>query len=209
MADKMFGISLGDQRIKWLLVVILAAILLAVVVWGGEAPPPGSGAAAAGARQADGAQRSPPVSGKTQGSTAIKSPSKTAGKVPGNISGKQPRSRPNAAANPEDELETTLKFNPFAVRPALQRQISGSEAAIAERNVKQSHEELAQKARASAMQQRLSEFQGMKVSVVLRNSDGGAAVALIGGRLVREGEVVDGIRILSISTDGVVVEAVP
>jgi len=55
----------------------------------------------------------------------------------------------------------------------------------------------------------LNEFRSKKVSVVFRTADGTSA-ALIGDKqVVREGEVIDGIRILSISHEGVVVEVVP
>jgi hypothetical protein len=184
----MFGISLRDQRVKWLLVVALAAVLLAVILWGGDAPP----AQATAARQGAAAHRSAPASGKTLGNTVKKTTTR------------KPRSRPNVTIQPEDELEMTLKCNPFALKPALQRQLPGN----IEPDDEQARKELAEKARAHAVQQRLSEFRGKKVSVLLRNSDGGAA-ALIGSKLVREGDIIEGIRVLSISSDGVVVEALP
>jgi cytoskeletal protein RodZ len=190
VADKIFGISLRDQRIKWLLVAVLAAVLLAVIVWPGDAPPAESRAGLTGALQNAAAHRSAPASSKAAVDTAAKT------------AGTKSHQRPKVSASSEDELERTLKFNPFAPRPALQTLVAGETTASG-----QAQEQLAEKTRALAAQQRLSEFRGKKVSVVLRSSAGGSA-ALIGGRLVREGEIVDGIRVLSISTDGIVVEAV-
>ena len=85
----------------------------------------------------------------------------------------------------------------------LQPQLTNSGTTSTDPNL-----ERAEQARALAIQQRLTKFRGQKVSVLLRTSDGGSA-ALLGGRLVREGDVVDGIRVLSISADGVVLEALP
>lgn len=192
MADKLFGVSLQDQRIKWLVVGALAAVLLAVIFWEGEAPPAAATASTAtGARPGVAVHRSPTVARKASAKTAVK----------------KSRFRPDVAAKPEDELEMTLKFNPFAPRPSLQPQLTG-ETTATDPQLEEAQQERAEKARALAVQQRLSEFKGQKVSVLLRNSDG-ASAALIGGRLVREGDIVDGIRVLSISTDGVVLEAVP
>jgi hypothetical protein len=197
VADKLFGISLRDQRMKWLVVVGLAAVLLAVIAWGGDAPSARATATTtAGAGQAAAAHRSAPAAGNAAVNTAGTTSVKTAVA--------KSRSRRHVATDTEDELEMTLKFDPFALSSGLQVAIPGNEPSICDQKAQ---EELAEKARVLAVQQRLSEFRGKKVSVLLRTSDGVAA-ARIGGRVVREGEIVDGIRILSISTDGVVVEAV-
>jgi hypothetical protein len=113
------------------------------------------------------------------------------------------RPRPKFASVSEDELETTLQFNPFAPRTALQTQLA-SETTSSEQ---EAQEEAAEKAQALAAAQRLSEFRGQKISIVLKMSDGASAVR-IGKRLIHEGEVVDGIRVLSISAEGIVVEPV-
>lgn len=197
MADKLFGISLQDQRAKWLVVIALAAVLLAVIVWGGEAPPAAATTStAASTRHGDVAHRPAP----NAGNAAVKGAAKTTVKTTVTKS----RSRLKVATDPENELEMTLRFNPFALRPTLQVPVPGTESSTPDQ---QAQEELAERARVLAVQQRLSEFKGQKVNVLLRTSDGVAA-ARIGRRLVHEGDIVDGIRILSISSDGVVVEAV-
>jgi len=201
VADKLLGVSVGDQRIKWLVVVVLAAILLAVIVWGNDAPPVGAGAAAsARARHEDSARRPAPISGKAAVETAPRNAAKAAVK--------KSRTRWKFADALADELELTLKFNPFAPKPALEPQLANGATAISDPNQIRAEEERAEQARALAAQQRLTKFRGQKVSVFLRTSDGGSA-ALIGGRVVREGDVVDGVRVLSISADAVVLEAAP
>ena len=193
MADKVFGISMQDQRIKYLLVAILAAVLVAVIAWPGDAPPTDSRAVAAGVRPNSASHRSAPASSKA--APAVNSAAKTAGK--------KSRPRPNVSAVSEDELEMTLSFNPFAPRNSVQSQLAG-ETTISQQ---EAQEEAAEKARALAVEQRLSEFRGQKISIVLRMSDGASAVR-IGKRLIQEGEVVDGIRVLSISAEGIIVEPV-
>ncbi len=191
MADKVFGISLQDQRMKYLLVAVLAAVLVAVIAWPGAAPPAESRAAVAGVRPIATAHRSAPASSKTVANSAAKTASTKS------------RPRPKISSASQDELETTLKFNPFAPRTALETQIA-SEMPSSEQ---EAQEEAAEKARVLAAEQRLSEFRGQKISIVLRMSDGVSAVR-IGKRLIHEGEVVDGIRVLSISADGIIVEPV-
>jgi hypothetical protein len=200
VADKLLGVSVGDQRIKWLVVVALAAILVAVIVCGNDAPPAGAGATAtAAARQGHPAHRPAPVSG----TPAVENTSKIAAKT----AVKKSRSRWNFAAA-EDELELTLRFNPFAPKPALQPQLSNGDTPVTDPNLLRAEEERAERARALAAQQRLTKFRAQKVKVFLRTADGGS-VALIGGRFVREGDIVDGVRVLSISADAVVLEAAP
>ena len=184
MADKLFGVSLRDQRVKWLLVAGLAAVLLAIVVCGSGDPPGGtSPAATPGVRK-----RVVPASGKAAGV-------KTA------------RSRWTGGTVSADELETTLQFNPFAPAHTLQQQLESRETPGSDSAASPTAEQRAENVRALAIRQRLSEFRGQKISVLFRTADGTAA-ARIGGRVVREGEILDGIRIVSIGTDGVVIEAV-
>lgn len=194
MAEKMFGISLHDQRAKYLLVAVLAAILLAVIAWPGDAPPAESGAAAA--------VRTPRNSTPARDNVAIKTEPQAFART----TGKKSVKASDAARLSEDELELTLSYNPFVPSALLQAQIPGSQMTATEQQVQK---DLAEKAQVLAAEQRLSEFRGKKVRVVFRTADGSSA-AIIGDKLlVREGEVIDGVRILSISSDGVVVEAMP
>ncbi len=192
MADKMFGISLADQRAKYLLVAVLGAILLAVIVWPGEAPPAAAGTGAPARHGETTGQPTQPA-----GRPAVSAKAKAAGK--------KPTLRRAFTAAPAGELEATLKFNPFAASELLQAQLPGSQPTPTD---KQAQEEQAERTRALATAQRLNEFRTKKVKLLLRTPDG-AAAALIGDELlVREGQIVDGLRIVSISHEGVVVEAV-
>ena len=184
MADKLFGISLRNNRVKWLLVAGLAGVLWFVIT-GGDGAPPDPAGVAAGQRA-----RRPaiPVPGTTERA-------------------KVARFRWNGARVSDAEFEQMLQVDPFARKPALQQQLQIALApAASESDMQTAQEEATREAAALAVQHRLKEFQAMKIHVVLRNSDGTAA-ALLGKRIVREGQVLDGVRILSISTDGIVVEA--
>src|SRR5262249_18411126 len=113
------------------------------------------------------------------------------------------RSLPVAAS--AEELEATLKFNPFALTTSLRQlfQVDSAAPPLAAPSARQPDE----KAREAAPEKRLSEFRRQKVSAIFRTSTG-AAAALVGSRVLKEGEVLDGIRIVSISADGVMVEVV-
>jgi hypothetical protein len=187
----MFGVSIRDQRIKWLVVVALAAVLLALIVWPGDAPPAQPGAAATAA-QAD-VHAAAPGSGKVSGKTGATAVRKS-------------RARPIIVADREAELDMALRFNPFAQMSRLEAQSLNSETTGSDPSLEPAEEEIAERARAQTVEQRLSEFRGQKVSVLFRTAEGGAT-AMIGTRLVHEGDIVDGVRVLSISTEGVVLEA--
>ncbi len=191
MADKMFGISLEDQRMKYGVVAVLAAILLTVVAWPGNAKQAPVAGVAAPARPGDAHRQPAQASGKAAASNAA------------NVAVKKPVARRPVAAVSEEELQSTLQFNPFVASALLQAQLPGSQQTSSQ----QAEEQSAEKARALAAQQRLSEFKEQKVSVVFRTTDGTTA-ALIGKRVVREGDVIDGVRIVSISHEGVLVEAI-
>lgn len=53
----------------------------------------------------------------------------------------------------------------------------------------------------------LSEFRSRKVKLIFRTNN--KACALIGDRLIKEGEIIDGVKIVSISNNGVVVQHAP
>ena len=53
----------------------------------------------------------------------------------------------------------------------------------------------------------LAEFKTRKVKLIFRTNN--KACALIGDRLIKEGEIIDGIKIVSISNNGVVVQHAP
>jgi hypothetical protein len=189
----MFGVSIRDQRIKWLVVVALAAVLLALIVWPGDAPPAQPGASATAAHPQADVHASVPGSSKVSGKT-------------GTTAARRSRARPIVVADREAELETTLRFNPFAQMSRLEAQSHNGETTLSDPNLEPAEEELAERARAQTVEQRLSEFRSQKVSVLFRTTEGGAT-AMIGTRLVHEGDIVDGVRVLSISTEGVVLEA--
>jgi len=217
VADKMFGISLQNDQAKYLLVAVLAAILLAVIAWPGESSP-----ATPGAKAAATSEQHPTATSGIGSSTAQSSSSApvSAGGIGAGGEGAAAKTEPKPAAKTlakkqsarkaftpltEDELASTLSFNPFVPSALLQAQLPGQSTVATQ----QAQEDLAEKARALAVEQRLNEFRSKKVSVVFRTADGTSA-ALIGDKqVVREGEVIDGIRILSISHEGVVVEVVP
>ena len=210
MADKMFGISLQDQRAKYLLVAVLAAILLAVVAWPGETSPASSGVVAATRPQPHSAAATDTGSSPAQpsSSTPLSPQGRWAGGEGASVksTAKKPPVRKAFAPLSDDELKSLLSFNPFVPSALLQAQLPGTQVSATEQQVR---EELAEKARVLAAEQRLNEFRGKKVRVVFQTADGRSA-ALIGDKLlVREGEIIDGVRILSISPNGVVVEAAP
>ncbi len=92
--------------------------------------------------------------------------------------------------NPFAEL--TIPKAPAAAEPEpVAREAAAEMEAIAE----------AAKAREAAM----ADLRTQKVSVILRHS--GKATAMIGGRMVREGDLLNGFRVISILPTGVVFEA--
>ncbi|MBI3866013.1 MAG: hypothetical protein HY290_29400 [Planctomycetia bacterium] len=180
MDNRVFGFSLPGQRLKWFVVFGLATVLMAIVVFGNGDSPDAGGAAAKG-----GARPRLPVVPVASDRVSVQG------------------FRGKGASPSDEEFETTLQFDPFAPRLALQQQLQPAGNAA---NAPPTPEQIAEKSRSLALRQRMQEFQGKKVSVVFRMSDGTAA-ALVGGRLIRQGEVVDGIKVVSISAAGVVLEA--
>ena len=183
MAEKLFGIPLQNERVKWLMVGGLAAVLAALVCFQDSEEP---GALPEAER--------PPA--RRPASRA-----NSAGAAKGPVR-KGLRMAEPTAETARGHLDSALEFNPFALTPKLKTRL-GIEAPLVA-----AHETGAAATAAdpqSADDKRLSEFRDKKVSAVFRTADG-AAAALIGNRLVREGDVVDGVRIKSITAQGVVVE---
>ena len=114
---------------------------------------------------------------------------------------------------PKVSLDEIIKHNPFS-GPAVTPDVATIEtvtspveeeppSATADETEREEIEQERQRKAATL----LAEFQSQKVKMVLRTNNKVAAV--IGDQLVHEGDVIDGIRIVSILSNGVVVEAIP
>lgn len=118
----------------------------------------------------------------------------------------QPRRRPPrrpAPAWPAIDLAEVLRFDPFAAGQAFaSRQKPSGKAAPDEAAAgRRQRRQQAQSERAEAVE-RLRR-QGLKAVIA---GSGGQAVAVVGSKTVRVGDVIDGLRVIAIQPDGVVLE---
>lgn len=113
---------------------------------------------------------------------------------------------------PTVELEDILRQNPFQSREELvvKEEIPVPKALVVESppvptDVTEKAAEVDAERR-EKMAALISEFQTAKVKMILRN--GKQATAMIGERVIREGQVIDGVKIVSIRSDGVIIEPI-
>ena len=115
---------------------------------------------------------------------------------------------------PSVTLEQTLKHNPFAelevpVEPPSQTtpETVTSTPPVPVTSEEEPEIDPVEENRRRKSEETLAQLQSHKVSMILRT--GKKASAMIGGRLVHEGDIVDGVRIVSILPNGVLVESAP
>jgi hypothetical protein len=98
---------------------------------------------------------------------------------------------------PEARLDQVLKSNPFRpLRPVEKEPEPEPEPEVAEKDKPD--------AAAEADRSALNAFANRRVGAIVYTKSGPAA--MIGTTLVREGDVIDGVRVVSIQADGIVVE---
>lgn len=219
MADKVFGIAVGDPKVKWLLIAGLALVLVAVLCLESGAPPaattgkavaisphPSADAAAGGeAHAAAGAQPRPQPAAAGGSSKKVRGARRLLNAADKDAG----RSHLTAAGAPaeisEDSLQAALDFDPFTLSAPLRERLGL--AANAGRPPAPDAEQLAREKRQHAAEQRLREFRAKKTSAIMKTADGSIS-ALIDNHLLHEGDVIDGVRVVSITADGVVLEAI-
>ncbi|HUQ71765.1 MAG TPA: hypothetical protein VM165_19705 [Planctomycetaceae bacterium] len=188
MADKSTSVRRGMSPKQWALIGVLIAVLAGVLVSGRTGP------------------ESPATDGQEPSAANPARPSSRANRHAASAEAKT-----SATAWPEISLETALSHNPFRETAPLQAAISEEEQNAPPESetpltangpspaVEMKEEDLGNAVAAST-----ADPQSLRVSMILRN--GPKLCAVIGERLVREGDVIEGLRIVSISTAGVVVE---
>ncbi|MDB5388212.1 MAG: hypothetical protein JWM11_3858 [Planctomycetaceae bacterium] len=122
-----------------------------------------------------------------------------------------PAVKSKATVWPKVSLEEMLAHNPFA-QPNLPKETepkipAPEEVAAAEAKTLESAKakslEVERQTKVDAV---MTDWRNQKVNMILRTDRG--VTALIGDRKVREGQIIDGVRIVSIRPNGVIVEPV-
>lgn len=186
MASTVFGIKLENQSAKWLLVGGLGAVLMGVILFGG------GDAAEETAELATTANSSP--SGEAGTAAAVPGPRR--GGLPAT-----PKSPRKTREWPRLDPVEVIKHNPFTLSEAAAEQLaleSGKTKDVP------TAEELAALERNKRREQLVEELRRTRVSMIFRSDAGNAAV--IGNRVLKEGEIVEGVRIVSITNSGITVE---
>lgn len=188
MSDKSNSDRRGVTPKQLVLIGILVAVLAGVLISGQSG------------------SENPPTDGQEASIANPARPSSRAQRNSASAEAKTP-----ATSWPEISLEEALRHNPFRETAPLHDALSTeeqhapteSESTIVTNDrqpgIEAKDEDLRETVATSTADPR-----SLRVSMILRN--GRKLCAVIGERLVREGDVIDGLRIVSISTSGVVVE---
>lgn len=185
MADTLFGIKLEGQNRLRLLIAALGIVAVGCYLWGDEGlvTPTTELAAAA----PDSANPDAPANANPRRRGGPKTPN----------TAKKTREWPRL-----DPAEA-MKHNPFTLSEDAAEQLSlqpGKE------KDGPTEEELAAMERQKLRDQLLDELRRTGVSMIFRSSN--VNVAVIGKRTLREGQIIDGVRVVSISNTGITVEPV-
>jgi hypothetical protein len=187
MADTVFGFKLENRRAAWLVIGGLAAVLFAVLVLDegeSEAPDAAAASSVGSARNA----------GTPGDATSVGAPR-------GAPSGSS-RSVRKIRQWPEIDLADVLKQNPFMLSDQATEELALQTGEAKE--TLPTDEEIQAALRQKRLGETLDELRRTGVSAIFRTAQGNAAV--IGNRTLKEGDVIDGVRIVSISDKGIVVE---
>lgn len=128
--------------------------------------------------------------------------------TPAAVVAETPVTRPVKTSPPKKKkwvkvaLDEAVQTNPFAELTVPQAPAAAEQEPVAQEAVAEM-EALAEAAK--AREAAIADLRTQKVSVILRHS--GQATAMIGGRMVREGDLLNGFRVISILPTGVVFEA--
>ena len=158
--------------------VVLAAVLIAQ--FGGASSAPEPGVPAAGSSGASGA---------ASGLSGAASPAASAGAAAPAPAGSGGASQ----AWPRLDAQAAAAYDPFAVPAPMVRKLASGQQA--------SHGTKPGQADPRKAEAALASLRSKGISAVLRNQRG--AVAVIGNREVRVGDVIEGYRVVSIEADGV------
>lgn len=190
MAEKLFGLKLGNSPKQWWVAGGLTAVLVGVLAFNRDdtpeppiSPAPSEDAAGANSQASDNPRRSTPVD-----------------KV--RVVRKSPAVRKRISAGRLPDLSSALKHDPFAIPSAIALPVQpeiAPQTAVAEAT----DEDSVTDARRQAVQQTLNDLRSKKIMLIFRQGDG--AAALIGDRVVKEGQIIDGVKIESISPRGITV----
>jgi hypothetical protein len=187
MTDNTMTARLRMNRKQALLVGVLASVLVGVLYtsYDGSAAPDAIAAA---------------TSSEARASTARRNAATSPTVVPG------PRW-------PKVALDQTLSHNPFAEPEAKPESRSTTSLATASTSAETAIREMETETTPAQDEQHrltaatLAKLQNQKVSMILLT--GKKTAAVIGGHLIHEGDLVDGVRIVSILPNGVLVEPAP
>jgi hypothetical protein len=169
------------------LAVVLAAVLIAQF-----------GGASAGPKQADSQSAGPKPVAPAIAAPAPK-PATASAPAPGAVA----PARPPAPPWPKVSADAAAQYDPFAVPEALTRQLA--EARKGPDALKSSNPAPTKNVRADSLAA-LTALRSKGTAAVLRSERGAAAV--IGTRVVRVGDVVEGYRVVSIDPQGIMLEPV-
>ena len=195
MAESKSQTKVPTSRVKLALIPVLALILVVVLVWPDDKPHCGN------------SNKGTNAVAVSQTVASTKSASRN---QPGQVSRVLPH---QAKVWPEIAIEEILRHDPFALPSPLSRgrqlaDLQDDEEKLREKaDLQDDKEKLRKKAdeRARELKQMIETLKQKRVSVVFRTKQGAAAV--IGSRLVREGGLFEeGLRIVEIRQDGVILE---
>jgi len=183
VAESLFGLKVSGAKGQWLLVSGLALFLVGVILFTGEDDEPAP-AGSTGAAETAASDNAPSIRAPSKSKPAkARAPRWTRADVP--------------------PLHEALAGNPFGMSQELQQALGIDSAAAPGSKGTARPATLDTDAKAA---QTLSDMKARGVNLIVATPRGRAA--LVGGRLVREGQVVGGLRIVAIDSGGLVVEPV-
>jgi hypothetical protein len=180
MADAILGLKVQRGKAQWLLVGGLAALLVGVILFSEEDAPAAPESTAGNTSESSAAGRR---------RAAAPQPAK--------------RNAPRWAKAAVPALEEAIAEDPFAMSPELSQALGLQTAASASAPPAQNARPDGEREHASRT---VAQWRSLGVSMIVTTPTGMAA--LVGNQLLREGQVIDGVRVVTIDRHGIVVEPV-